>query len=259
MKCFAAFFSLFMLTASAGYAQSNKKNNPTVKESVGELKESFKAIGNIFKKKEKKDAEKQPVADTANVSAEKNAVPESVPDATAMDADSTFPVAIKNLIVANLVKDNSKEKPKLAKSEEAAYVNLEFDFGDGVRSSAYFSKLKKENVLGDLNNDGKEDAIIKVYSNSGGNSDYLDLYVFLQQEGGWKLALIKSSSDDDIKGCKIGQFVPEQISNGYLIGESSCFAASDPRCCPSIFYKTTLKFVNNRFTLIKKERVAKKN
>src|SRR6218665_327080 len=153
MKCFAAFFSLFMLTASAGYTQSNKKNNPTVKESVGELKESFKAIGNIFKKKEKKDTEKQPVADTVNVSAEKNTMPEPAPAATAMDTDSVLPVAIKNLIVANLVQSNSKEKPKLTKSEEAAYVNLEFDFGDGVRSSAYFSKLKKENVLGDLNND----------------------------------------------------------------------------------------------------------
>ncbi len=230
-----------------------------MKESVGELKESVKALGNSFKKKDKATAGKPTDPDTVKAAKPAQTTHVSIATAPLLDIESTLPNAIKEIIIGQAVKNFSQDKPKMTKNEEATYVNIQFDFGGGVSSSVYFSRLKNENVIGDLNNDGQEDVIVKVYSNTGGNTDYLDLYVFLQQASSWKLLLVKSSSDEDIKGCQIGQYVPLTISNGFLIGESSCFLQSDPRCCPSLFYKTTLKLQNNQLVFVRKERTVKKN
>ncbi|HRD57467.1 MAG TPA: hypothetical protein PK504_05430 [Ferruginibacter sp.] len=259
MKIFIPFFIFFIIASYPVIAQNNNKKTPTLKESVDELKESTKAIGNLFKKKDKKVAEKQTTADSV---IKTSAIPletEGSSTVTVNVADTILPVTVKELIIAECIKNYKADKPKLTKAEDATYMNLEFDFGQGVRNSAYFSKLKKENIFGDLNNDGKEDAVVKVYTNTGGNSDYLDLYIFLQLENSWKLVLVKASSDDDIKGCTIGQFVPTHVQSGLLIGESSCFLESDPRCCPSLYYKTTLKLSNNKLVFIKKEKIVKKN
>lgn len=225
----------------------NTKQPPTIKESVKEVKTSAKAIGDLFKKKK--------ITDTA---AKEKVVAINAPSALPAKSekitlsDSTLDKIIIDLILAELIADNKKDKPKLTKSETESYAEYQFDFGDGISSSYYFSKLKRDHVLGDLNLDGMEDVMVKLSSNSGGNTDYLHLFIFLKQASGWKLALIKEAADEAIKGCKIGSFMPMQIEKGFVFGESSCFTEADPRCCPSLKIKTTLKWENNDLQLFKK-------
>src|SRR5690606_19615102 len=125
------------------------------------------------------------------------------------------------------------------------------DFGEGIRSSYYFSKYKNENVTGDLNADQIDDLVLKVSSYTGGNTEYLDLFVFIREGNDWILKSKIESSDTKLKGCEIGQFIPQKIENNLLIGESLCFTEDDPRCCPSIKRIRKLKWSNNTFVAVK--------
>ena len=242
------FFSL-LITFSASALAQNTTKPPTIKESVEEVKASAKAIGNLFKKKRKETRD-------SVVTKEQKIKMDSAVSPTKSEkvllTDSTIDQKIIDLIVAHVLAEYKKEKPKLTKFEDVGYVNYQLEFAEGIRTSFYFSKLKKDNPSGDLNLDGLEDVVVKVSSNTGGNTDYLDLFIVLKQQVGWKLANVISASDEALKGCKIGSFMPIKIEKGMLIGESDCFTDADPRCCPSLKYKTTLKWENNDLQLFKK-------
>ena len=233
---------LSLLISAATFAQETKPKT-TLQKSVEQVKTSAKELGNLFKSKEQKEKEKlnaqslQPAADSVKPV-----------------VDSIFPAAITNQMVSFIVAENKPENPKITKTQGENYLELLLDYGQGMRTSYHFSTTKKDHAFGDLNNDGKEDLVLKLYSNTGGNSDYLDLCVYIQTTTGWKLFNIHSSSDEALKDCKIGQFIPQTIENGLLIGESQCYTETDPRCCPSLKYKTTLKWINNELRFVSKEK-----
>ena len=250
---------LSLLISSTAFAQAKKQT--TLKESVEQVKTSAKEIGNLFKSKEKKEQEKleqQKITDSlknemaADSLKNKNISESGIPGKPS--DDTLLAPVLTNLVVNFIIAENKPENPKATKTAGANYVDLQLDFGQGMRSSFYFSTLKKDHAFGDLNNDGRQDLVLKLYSNTGGNSDYLDLFVLTQSPTGWKILNIQSSSDESLKGCEIGQFIPQTIENGLLIGESLCFTDSDPRCCPSLKYKTTVKWINNELRFVKKEK-----
>ena len=236
-------FILSLLISAATFAQETKPKT-TLQKSVEQVKTSAKELGNLFKSKEQKEKEKSNLQ-------EQQAGKDSVKPVV----DSIFPAAVTNLVVSFIVSENKPENPKATKTQGEGSFELLLDYGQGMRTSYHFSTLKKDHAFGDLNNDGKEDLVLKLYSNTGGNSDYLDLCVFIQTSTGWKLFNIHPSSDEALKGCETGQFIPQTIENGLLVGESLCYTETDPRCCPSLKYKTTLKWVSNELRFVTKEKL----
>ena len=74
----------------------------------------------------------------------------------------------------------------------------------------------------------------------GGNVYWNDLFVFLSKNG--KFALTSFIDSPEVRGCRAGQFFPDKIENGLILGTSFCFTENDPRCCPSLEYLTTVTF-----------------
>lgn len=166
----------------------------------------------------------------------------------------TLDQPIVQLIIEKVKSDGKTEGGTFELSETNEYVTLSNNY-DWGRTSVDFSKIKSEHVFGDLKNDGHEDAIIQASAYYGGNSEHLVLYVFSKTETDeWKLICEVNASDEQLKGCDKGKFFPEKIENGFLIGESQCFKDSDPRCCPSLKYRTTARLENNRLVLVEKEK-----
>lgn len=242
-------FSLLISFCHAGFAQQTKQE-PTLKASVEELKASVKALGNLFKKK-------QPKADDSIKNTTKVKIDSGIVTTTTKEhfvSDTALNPIIIKMIGDKIAKDSKMESATLSKTGGASYVEYILNYGDGSKTRWSFSTALNKQLTGDINQDGMEDVLVKVYSNTGGNSDYLDLYIFLKTSlNNWTLALIKAASDEDLKGCKIGSIYPIRIEkNGIIIAEASCFKDGDARCCPSLKYLNSLKWENNQLKLIKK-------
>lgn len=108
-------------------------------------------------------------------------------------------------------------------------------------------------LYGDLNNDKIEEIVISVHTEgggSGGNNWAQDIFVFEKIKGNYQMNSI--TPDGDICGCEGGSFRAKEITNGFLIGKSSCYKDDDPRCCPSIKYKTQVELANNKLKISSK-------
>lgn len=230
---------VLMAVCSFSFAQTPKQQ-PPIKESIDQVKEDFNSLKNLFKKKDKKGKENKEVeqdAGKAKKMSEFNIL--------------TIDESIVRQIVEKIQKDNIGEKIEITEEGESVTVSVQFDWGS---TFTIFSKMKDKHVFGDLKNDGNEDAIIQASAYYGGNSEHLILYIFSKTGNDWKLVFEINASEEQLKGCGIGKFIPEKIENGFLIGESRCFKDSDPRCCPSLKYRTLAKLENEQLVLVKKEK-----
>jgi hypothetical protein len=120
----------------------------------------------------------------------------------------------------------------------------------------------KESIKGDFNNDKIQDIIIPVehaVSMSFGVTDY---YFFIGSaiEDNYYVDSINSGTFSSStgycsKGEGRGQFRANEIANNTLIGESFCYNG-DPNCCPSLHYRTILKYEAKTSTFKLKEQTA---
>lgn len=115
----------------------------------------------------------------------------------------------------------------------------------GIGFTIDLSKLTRDNVVGDINNDGKDDLIITVSTTTGGNAIWQEIFAFVFQENKYVLKGITSASE--ICGCDIGDFMPERFEGGRLKGKSICWEPDDAHCCPSHEYETELVFDGQKF------------
>lgn len=109
---------------------------------------------------------------------------------------------------------------------------------------------------GDLNKDRKNDLVISVHTEGGGdgaNVWWQDIFIFIYKNKKYKLIDIKS--DPEVCGCRSGgYFRARKIENNFIVGESSCYAEEDPRCCPSLYYETKVGFINNMLKYVSKKK-----
>lgn len=127
-------------------------------------------------------------------------------------------------------------------------------------SSQEFSKLKKENLFGDLDGDGKDEAVVTVHTDGGRpNMQFYQMYIFTKKNDKWELVTsntlfegIVQKNTDDICSAVL---VPYEIKGGLLKANMTCLGDYDANCCPSLHYDVTLKLENNRLVFVKKERV----
>ena len=137
---------------------------------------------------------------------------------------------------------------------------LEVSFDDashdsfGTQLVAYVSLAKHISpaILGDMNSDELPDILFSVHTEGGGTGGlgtyWSDHFLFIASTGGqYKLADIKS--DIDIMDGS-GYFYPKEIQNQTLIGIGNDYDYYDARCCPSIFYRTRVRLMNNQLKTI---------
>lgn len=103
-----------------------------------------------------------------------------------------------------------------------------------------------EVIFGDLNNDNKRDCIISVFRADHYN-EVLFFYIFINQ--GNKYTLEDVTNENKICGCKDSMwpnlFREQKIEGGLLKGVTTCHY-NDAHCCPSLYFKTEVKYDNGK-------------
>ncbi len=134
--------------------------------------------------------------------------------------------------------------------------NLKINYAkDGY---SYFSRsIPLPNVLlkGDINRDGKNDVVVSVWATGGTHAIWNDVFIFLGAKGGYKFYKKYDSYSIGSVKSYYAKFYPAHIVNGCLVGKMSMLAHNDPGCCPSLFYKTTLKFINGKFKIVSEKKI----
>lgn len=166
---------------------------------------------------------------------------------------------IKNFIIEHYKTEYEKTKPNdpeerftIDMTEEGISLVVQHEtYGPGDMNTIPFSQ---EFIKGDLNGDKLDDYVIPVYSGSGGLEDWLDIFLFVKNKG--KLDFVKKYTSFSLANCQKksivnGQFYPENITNGVLVGKSTCYKRSDSRCCPSENFLVQYKFENGLVLLSK--------
>ena len=157
-------------------------------------------------------------------------------------------------------KDEFKEM-KLEKVVSDSSISIKIIDGDSEYSESIYnakiSKMKNAYIFGDVNNDNLTDvvAIVSCEAGTGGNASWNDIFVFLLEKD--KYILSSYNRSDEISGCKDGNFYPEKFENGLIVGESSCYESDDAHCCPSLNYKTTVKYVAGKLVFNSKDKLKK--
>jgi len=93
--------------------------------------------------------------------------------------------------------------------------------------------------------------LVTVHSEFG-NSASQDLFLFLNENERYRLATV--ADHREISGCR-GTFWARKIKDNVIEGNSSCYAADDAVCCPSLHYKTRVAFENNVLKVLSKKRI----
>lgn len=123
-------------------------------------------------------------------------------------------------------------------------------------------RLKKNCLMGDLNNDNLEDLVVSVKDYSGGNAVTTYLFVFTNSNGKYHLTDVKT--EHDLCGCRsdnstgFGSFIPHKIEGGNLVGESYCYLEEDASCCPSLHYRAKVSLQNGKLVVSQIEKFSAK-
>jgi hypothetical protein len=126
---------------------------------------------------------------------------------------------------------------------------------------------KKNKIVADFDEDGKNDIIIQVHSEHGASGTASNWFLFLNRDKGYEftnqfdLNGLVFENTPKIKDAWNGRFNFEKVEGNILIGNSYYFTSGDAYCCPSIFatekYKYNLK--TNNFELVNQSKLEKKS
>ena len=136
--------------------------------------------------------------------------------------------------------------PDIEEEKEGRIVTITIPLTKGQKLFGAIPVLE-----GDLNRDRKSDLLVTVHSEFG-NSASQDLFLFLNENERYRLATV--ADHREISGCR-GTFWARKIKDNVIEGNSSCYAADDAVCCPSLHYKTRVAFENNVLKVLSKKRI----
>jgi hypothetical protein len=117
---------------------------------------------------------------------------------------------------------------------------------DGYVDRLYFNV--SDIAYGDLNGDGRDEAIVLTVCNTGGTGNFSEGFVFTMK--GMKTAMIERIGGGDRA---YGGLRTTRVENGLLIVEKNDPGKYGAACCPELIVTTTHKLVGNKLTKVGKE------
>jgi len=160
-------------------------------------------------------------------------------------------------------------QPDLQKTQNEVDADLKITKEDGYlkinysrEGFSYFSRnisLPNGFIKGDLNRDHLNDILVTVWATGGTHAIWVDAFLFLGTKGGYQFYKKYDSYTIGSAKSYYAKFYPSRIKDGYLIGKMSMLAKNDPGCCPSLFYRTTLKFNNGKFKIVSEKKCNEAN
>ncbi len=148
--------------------------------------------------------------------------------------------------IVKIIKDSLIEDGDVEETKDSLIVSYKEE--DIPGSYSEFSKRKKENVFGDLDGDGKEEAVVTVHTDGGtAHLQFYSIYIFTQKNNKWELLLVTDNVFKDVSEDLCGQLQPYKIENGLLKAFMDCHFVA------SYDYDVTLKLENKRLVVVKAE------
>lgn len=153
---------------------------------------------------------------------------------------------IPSFIEAYLIKEHRTGTEKLPVDTAIIDGKKEIYMDEGLGGTSYSLPMdNKEFLKGDITGDSKQDIIVSI-GHSFGASGHATIY-FLFGGDGDAFSFITTFDSFDLGLCKTngdlpGQFYPDQIKTGTLIGTSHCYTTEDAKCCPSKKFENTFKY-----------------
>jgi hypothetical protein len=125
---------------------------------------------------------------------------------------------------------------------DGTYTDADFDPAQ-TGSSVHDTFMAPSRGFGDMNDDGSEDAVIVLATNTGGSGTFIEIVLVLNDNG----------DPQPVPGYQVGDREPVHtltIEDGILTTDVTIHADSDPLCCPSIEETWHLKLENGALVSI---------
>ena len=117
---------------------------------------------------------------------------------------------------------------------------------DGYVDRLYFNV--SDVSYGDLNGDGRDEAIVLTVCNTGGTGNFSEGFVFAMKGG--KAAMLERIGGGDRA---YGGLRSARVENGLLLVDRNDPGKDGASCCPQLIITTTYKLVGNKLTKVGKE------
>jgi hypothetical protein len=168
--------------------------------------------------------------------------------------------SILNILLAHYGVDQNNSAWTITR--DSSYLNAEFrnpdlalsedeEFPESEVEAYAFPLSEDEYLFGDLNGDGKEEIVLYHEVMGATGPAMLDIFIFEGAPAAFKLLYFATAHE--VSDCETGAFEPLAIVNGEIHGTAKCFAADDPRCCPSLAFSMHFKWNGKALELTEKK------
>ncbi len=117
-------------------------------------------------------------------------------------------------------------------------------YSDGAGASAFSVQMLGVYAFGDLNGDGKADAVVLLAESGGGSGEFESVIAILDQ-GGTPHQVSQAQLGDRV------QIKSVDISSGVIHLDMLVQGPNDPMCCPSLSQKQNYWLIDNRLWLMR--------
>lgn len=180
----------------------------------------------------------------------------------ALDNSKFADSSIVNQVILHYLQQNQDDSIVKVDSEsffQFLYYSKDEISGHSYNGGFYVSKIKENYLHGDIDGDKLDEIVCSVGIESGGNATWNDIIVFNSHNGKYKILTVVSSNK--LTGCNEkfnegGNFYPEKIDSGFIIGESVCWDEEDATCCPSLKYISKVKLDKGKLINFSKQLIS---
>lgn len=153
----------------------------------------------------------------------------------------------------------------VAPSDTIVEVSFSDTSGDpdeftGTLFTAYIPLVSHINPIlaGDLDGAVGEDLLVTVHTEGGGGGGNMwwDEHFLFHAQAGAAYTIADVKADPELMDGS-GHFFPRQVSGDAITGIANDYTDEDLRCCPSLYYRVTVKYINGKLTTTQKTPISR--